>query len=164
MPIQNIEQPAVIQIDDSLRLRKYDGVYDFALEWYQDPDTVYLVDGKREVYTIERLAAMYEYLNNAGELYFIEVLEAGTYRPIGDVTFWQNDMPIVIGVPDYRGRKIGSKVISALIQRGKELGYKYLGVDEIYRWNEASKRCFEGLGFSAYENTEKGARYRLSPR
>ena len=45
MPIQGIEQPAVIQIDPGLRLRKYDGKDDFALAWYQDEETVYLVDG-----------------------------------------------------------------------------------------------------------------------
>ena len=31
MAIQGIDQPAVIQIDESMRLRKYDDVYDFAL-------------------------------------------------------------------------------------------------------------------------------------
>ena len=34
MAIQGIEQPGGIQIDEFLRLRKYDGVYDFALVWY----------------------------------------------------------------------------------------------------------------------------------
>ena len=34
--IQGIEQPEIIQIDNTLRLRKYDGVHDFALEWYMD--------------------------------------------------------------------------------------------------------------------------------
>ena len=48
MAIQGIEQPAVIQIDDYLRLRRFDGVFDFALEWYQDLETVWLVDGKRD--------------------------------------------------------------------------------------------------------------------
>ena len=47
MAIQGIEQPAVIQIDESLRLRKFDSIYDFALVWYQDLDTVWLVDGDR---------------------------------------------------------------------------------------------------------------------
>ncbi len=32
MAIQGTEQPAVIQIDESLRLRKFDGVFDFALK------------------------------------------------------------------------------------------------------------------------------------
>ena len=110
------KQPEIIQIDNTLRLRKYDGVHDFALEWYLDEETVYLVDGKRDSYTIERLGGMYRYLNNVGELYFIEALENGTYKPIGDVTFWQEDMPIVIGDPAYRGKGIGRKVISALIE------------------------------------------------
>ena len=104
---------------------------------------------------------MYHYLDNAGELYFIEALENGVYKPIGDVTFWQEDMPIVIGDPDYRGRGLGRKIISALVERGRELGYNRLGVDEIYDWNEGSKRCFESIGFTACEKTEKGSRYAL---
>ena len=160
--IQGIEQPEIIQIDNTLRLRKYDGVHDFAEEWYLDEETVYLVDGKRDPYTIERLGGMYRYLNNAGELYFIEVLENGTYKPIGDVTFWQEDMPIVIGDPAYRGKGFGRKVISALIERGKSLGYDHLAVGEIYDWNAGSRRCFESVGFVAYEKSEKGSSYRLS--
>ena len=162
MAIQGIEQPAIIQIGHALRLRKYDGVHDVALEWYLDEETVYLVDGKRDPYTMERLGEMYRYLNNAGELYFIEVLENGTYKPIGDVTFWQEDMPIVIGDRNYRGKKIGRKVISALIERGKELGYDHLVVGEIFDWNESSRRCFESVGFQAYEKTDKGAKYKLT--
>lgn len=159
MAIQGIEQPDIIQIDDILRLRKYDGVHDFALDWYQDEETVWLVDGNRNPYTVERLNGMYRYLNNAGELYFIEICENGTYKPIGEVTFWQEDMPIVIGEPACRGRGIGRKVIYALIERGRSLGYDHLAVGEIYDWNEGSRRCFESLGFTAAEKTEKGARY-----
>ena len=162
MAIPGIEQPAIIQVDNTLRLRKYDGVHDFALEWYLDKDTVYLVDGKRDPYTMERLGGMYRYLDNAGELYFIEVLENGTYKPIGDVTFWQEDMPIVIGDSNYRGRKIGRKVVSALVQRGIALGYDHFEVGEIYDWNEGSRRCFESVGFHAYEKTDKGAKYKLT--
>ncbi|MBQ9168218.1 MAG: GNAT family N-acetyltransferase [Oscillospiraceae bacterium] len=160
--IQGIEQPEIIQIDNTLRLRKYAGLHDFALEWHQDEETVYLVDGKRDPYTMERLGGMYRYLDNAGELYFIEVLENGTYKPIGDVTFWQEDIPIVIGDPAYRGKGIGRKVISALIERGKELGYDYLAVGEIYDWNIGSRRCFESVGFVPCEKSEKGSSYKLT--
>ena len=146
----------------TLRLRKYDGNHDFALAWYQDEETVWLVDGNRNPYTVERLEGMYRYLNNAGELYFIEVLENGIYKPIGDVTFWQEDMPIVIGDPNYRGKKIGRRVILSLIQRGKMLGYDRLEVGEIYNWNVGSRRCFESVGFTPYEKTEKGHSYRMS--
>lgn len=162
MAIQGIEQPAVIQIDESLRLRKYDEVYDFALEWYQDEDMVYMVDGARSTYDMDRLTRMYEYLNKVGELYFIEILENERFKPIGDVTFWQDDMPIVIGDAHYRGKGIGRKVISALVQRGRSLGFGYVSVGEIYDWNEPSRRCCESVGFRAYEKTEKGSKYRLT--
>ena len=45
MAIQGIAQPELIQIDDALRLQKNDGVHDFALGWYQDEETVWLVGG-----------------------------------------------------------------------------------------------------------------------
>ena len=162
MAIQGIEQPEIIQIDNTLRLRKYDGVFDFALEWYQDEDMVYMVDGAKNAYDMDRLTRMYEYLNKAGELYFIEILENERFKPIGDVTFWQDDMPIVIGDAHYRGKGIGRKVISALVQRGRALGFGYVSVGEIYDWNEPSRRCCESVGFQAYKKTEKGSKYRLT--
>lgn len=152
-------QPEILQIDNTLRLRKYDGVHDFAFDWYQNTETVYLVDGVRTPYSRETLARMYSYLDKKGELYFIEILENGIYKPIGDVTFWQEDMPIVIGDKSYRGMGIGKKVISALVQRGKELSYPCLYVREIYDFNIASRRCFENIGFSVCEKTEKGHRF-----
>lgn len=161
MPIKGIHQPQIIQIDDSLRLSQYDGVFDFAYEWYQDLETVYLVDGIREAYTFEKLKRMYDYLDHQGELYFIEVMKEGRYKPVGDVTFWQEDMPIVIGDKNYRGKKIGRRVIDALVQRGRKLGYSKIYVNEIYDYNTASKRCFESAGFKAYEKTDKGKRYVL---
>ena len=164
MPIPGVEQPELLPIDGELRLRKYDGEAAFALDWYQDPETVWLVDGVREPYSPEKLRRMYEYLNGKGELYFIELLQSGEYRPIGDVTFWQEDMPIVIGDRDCRGRCLGRRVLAALIRRGVELGYETLYVHEIYDYNEASRRCFESLGFQAYEKTKKGSRYKLDIR
>ena len=44
MPIDGVIQPEIIQIEPGLRLRSFDGKFDFALEWYQDPELVYLVD------------------------------------------------------------------------------------------------------------------------
>lgn len=161
MAIDGIEQPVILQVAEGLRLRKYDGIYDFAFEWYQDEDTVYLVDGVRKPYSEETLQCMYEYLNKQGELYFIEVVENDVYKPIGDVCFWKDDMPIVIGEKNYRGKGIATKVISALIERGRILGFDSLRVNEIYEFNMASRKCFEKLGFEAYEKTEKGNSFLL---
>ena len=161
MPIAGIEQPSLLPVDDGLRLRKYDGVDDFALPWYQDEELVWLVDGDRKLYDGALLKKMYTYLNDHGELYWIEVEENGAWRPIGDVTFWQEDMPIVIGEAAYRRKGIGRRVIAALVQRGRELGYECLRVEEIYDWNEGSRRCFESVGFRACEKTDKGSSYVL---
>ncbi len=159
--IKGILQPEIIQIDKGLRLRKYDGHHDFAFEWYQDTELVYLVDGVKEAYTAKKLQQMYQYLDAHGELYFIEILESDGYRPVGDVTFWQEDMPIVIGNPDYRGKGLGKKTVLALIQRGRELGYDNLYVSEIYSHNIASRKCFESAGFEVFQKTENGNRYRI---
>lgn len=161
MAIEGIVQPEILIINDTLRLRKFDGVYDFAFDWYQDEETVYLVDGVRKKYSQETLKCMYEYLDKQGELYFIEVLEGDTFKPIGDVTFWQMDMPIVIGDKAYRGKGIAKQVIGALIQRGKLLGYTELYVNEIYEFNIVSRKCFESMGFEACDTTEKGNKFVL---
>ncbi|MDD6034314.1 MAG: GNAT family N-acetyltransferase [Oscillospiraceae bacterium] len=162
MPIEGIQQPEFLPVDDALRLRRYDGVCDAALDWYQDEEMVYLVDGVRRKYTPELLRQMYDYLNRKGELYFIEVRQDEVWRPIGDVTFCREDMPIVIGDSAFRGRGIGKKVIARLMQRGRELGYDTLFVEEIYDWNPASQKCFTALGFAPCGKTEKGSRYKLS--
>ena len=159
MAIEGIEQPQILKINDTLRLRKFDGIYDFAFDWYQDEETVYLVDGVSKKYSHETLKCMYEYLDKQGELYFIEVLDGDMFKPIGDVTFWQYDMPIVIGDIAYRGKGIAKQVIRALIQRGKSLGYTKVYVNEIYEFNIASRKCFESMGFEACEKTEKGNRF-----
>ena len=155
------KQPEYISIDSSLRLRKYDGQAHLAFPWYQDPEVISLIDGSREPYTLQRIKKMYDYLTQRGEVYFIEVLTNAGWQPIGDVSFWQEDMPIVIGNSAYRGQGIGRTVVQALVERGRKLGYKRLYVQEIYDDNEASKKMFELVGFYPLEKTENGHRYAL---
>ena len=159
MANEGVEQPACIEIEDTLRLRRYDGTADFALPWYRDEALVYLVDGVRKAYDREYMYEMYNYLNAHGELYFIEALENGVWTPIGDVTFSREDMPIVIGAPACRGHGVGKKVVLALMDRGRRLGYDKLRVREIYDYNTASIRCFTSCGFAPVEKTDKGWRY-----
>ena len=159
MAIQGVDQPDYIQISDDLRLRRYDGTADFAFGWYQDPELVYLVDGVRKPYDRETLYNMYNYLAARGELYFIEARAWDGYAPIGDVAFSETDLPIVIGVPEYRGRGVGRQVILTLMDRGRQLGYEKMSVREIYDFNTASIRCFTSCGFAPVEKTEQGWRY-----
>ena len=162
MPIKNISQNEVINIDDTLRLRKFDYKYDFALQWYQDEELVRLVDGPdSEIYTLTKLKRMYEYLNNKGELYFIEIKEGEDFVPIGDVTIWEDDIPIVIGNKKYQGQGIGKKVIAALIERGRELGFQTMKVREIYSYNISSQKLFKSMGFIESGQTPLGRSYCL---
>lgn len=164
MPIPNVTQPNVIKINDDLRLKQFDLTYknyQIAFPWYEDVETVYAVDGIRESYDMEKLQRMYSYLYERGELYFIERKISDTFQPIGDVTFWQFNMPIVIGDITNRGRGIGKSVIETLVQRGKHLGYETLYVEEIYKFNLASQKTFESIGFVRSEETENGYRYCL---
>jgi len=162
MPIPGIEQPEYITVCDDIRLRKFDNNCNFALEWYQDSETVMLVDGTPEPYDLEQLHKMYSVLNERGELYFIEILDGDTFVPIGDVTFSEKDMPIVIGDKSCRGKGIGKKVVTALVERGKQLGFTSLEVNEIYKYNITSQKLFESVGFRKYEETDKGYRYKLN--
>jgi len=164
MPIPHTIQPEYLEINGKLRLRKYDGIFAFALPWYQDRETVLLVDGRPDPYDLARLERMYTYLNEHGELYWIELDSGAGFVPVGDVTFWQEDMPIVIGDKTLRHRGLGRRVAARLIQRGRELGYGTLYVQEIYNFNTSSRRCFESLGFLPYETTPRGCRYRLALR
>lgn len=162
MPIDAIPQPEQILINDSLRLRKYDGGVAFALGWYQDRETLLLVDGADRPYDMARLQRMYAHLDAHGELYFIECKINDAFVPIGDVTLCRTDMPIVIGDPRFRGCGIGSQVVRALIRRGQALGFAELQVSEIYDYNVGSRKLFTNLGFVPFASTEKGHRYRLT--
>ena len=161
MPIENIEQPEVLPVSDSLRLRKYDGKHDFALAWYLDPETVWLVDGDKEPYTPELLSKMYTHQDTHGELYFIEARENGSWKPIGDVCLSLDDFAIVIGEKDFRGKGVGRAVLSVLIDRARALGWKQVRVGDVYDFNDGSRRMFTSLGFQKEAKTGKGHSYIL---
>ena len=157
--IKNIVQPNIIVITENLRLKKYDGTYDFALKWYQDRETLLLVNGNEKIYDLKQLKAMYEYLAENGEEYIIEYKEKDMFVPIGDVTLMEEDCPIVIGDKRYRGKGIGKQVIMTMVNRAKELGFPCMKVDEIYSYNIASRKIFEACEFEKYKDAEKGSRY-----
>jgi len=161
MPIPGICQPDIIPIGNDLRLRKYDGIHDFAYAWYRDPDTLWLVSADRTPYPNEQTDRMYSYLSDHGELYFIEIIQAGIATPIGDVTFWNDDMPIVIGPPEYRGKGIGRRVVQTLVERGRCLSFPKISAGDIYDWNTPSRTLFTSLGFTPRAKTEHGFRYEL---
>ena len=108
----------ILQIDNALRLVPYYKVNhcEEAFAWYQDVNLVHLVDGVKRPYSPASLEAMYSYLDQHGELFWIEVKEKGEWFPIGDVTLSQDNLPIVIGNPAYQHRGLGKKILSTLIE------------------------------------------------
>ena len=143
------EQPKLINIHETLRLRtpeKKD--WDLAYPWYQNPKVMYLSEGvTNQTYELYHIYNMYEFLSTRGELYFIEVKEDGKWIAIGDVTLWEENLPIAIGDEDYWGRGIGKLVIKTLLKRAKCLGMTKISVPAIYHYNIASQRLFESCGF-----------------
>lgn len=160
MPISNIPQPDILPVSETLRLRKYDGIHDFALSWYTDPETVWLVDGDQELYTPEKLEKMYTHQDTHGELYFIERKENACWRPIGDVCLSLDDFAIVIGEKSFRGGGVGKAVAAVLIARARSLGWRLVRVG-IYDFNAPSQALFASLGFQPEGKTEKGRSYIL---
>lgn len=162
MPIEAIEQPEILEISPTLRLKKYGGAFEFALPWYQDPVVLRMSEGEGvKPYTLENLKVMYSYLDSHGELYWIETLRDGEFVPIGDVTLEPEDLPIALGFPDVRGKGIGRAVIRALIERARSLGWDHLSIQNIFDYNLASQKMFLSCGFQKTGSTKDGASYRL---
>lgn len=152
MSLEDTAQSEMIQIDQRLRLRAFDGSYDFALPWFADADTVYHICRVRTSCTAEDVKELFVYYQGVCEQYIIELLENEDYRPIGWAAFNEWDMPMVIA-PAYRNQKIGRRVIQCLIERGRILGYDELMLRSIYDDNPAALRCYMAAGFRIYAIT-----------
>ena len=143
-------RPVIIPVTPTLRLRQFDGNYAAFLPGYEDP-VVYrnsegiLDDAKKP--DLAYVRGMCDYLNHAGEFYYIEALEGDAFVPVGDVTVKAENPPIAIWYPQYRGRGIGTTVMRAVIARLKELGVTKITRTRVFKWNPESKRMHEQLGF-----------------
>ncbi len=99
-------QPEIIVIENGLRLKKFDGNIERMLAGYQDPIVYQNSEGifdKTKIPNRDYISGMCKYLENAGEFYFIEIIENGEYIPIGDVTVKAENPPIAIWQEKYRG-------------------------------------------------------------
>lgn len=158
MPFDNIVQPEIIEIEHGLRLKKFDGNIDKMLEGYHDPVVYQNSEGifdQEKIPDADYITGMCKYLENVGEFFFIQVLESGEYISIGDVTVKSENPPIAIWEKKYRGVGIGSKVMKTVIKRLSSLGYKKITGTSIFKWNTASQKMHENLGFYRVGETEK---------
>ena len=165
MPINNIKQPFIIEIDDSLRLLKYNGNYEEALTGYQDP---YVYQNSEGIFDdtkkpdIDYIKGMFEWLNNNGELYYIQIKAGEDFISIGDVTIKDVNPPITIWYENYRGIGIGTKVMKTVINRLKELGYEKIIGTTVYKWNNSSQRMHEKLVFIKIDENDDEYIYELT--
>lgn len=164
MALPGIEQPDFLWIEDWLRLRKYNGDYQVAIKWYQDPVVYYNSEGitnQEKIPDENYVKGMYKYLSEAGECYFIEVIENGSFVPIGDITLKEENLPIVIGEGRYRGIGLGKKVMGAILRRAREVGIPKIRGSIVYTYNVASQKLHESLGFRIVEIRENEIEYEL---
>lgn len=158
MPIPGVAQPELLELSSTFRLRRYDGQYELALPGYQDPVVYENSEGifdKEKIPDLDYVRGMCEYLDKAGELYFIEALEEGRWVPVGDVTVKDENPPIAIWRQEYRGRGLGTLVLSAVIARLRELGYERIRGSTVYKWNEDSLKLHRKLGFEVARESDK---------
>lgn len=164
MPLKNIPQPEILGINDSLRLRKYDGNYRQFLAGYQDPYVYQNSEGifdEKKIPDLNYVEGMCRYLDSVGELYVIEAKEDGVFRGIGDVTVKAENPPIAIWFENYRGVGIGTLVMQTVIRRLRELGYTKITGSTVFRWNPPSQKMHEALGFRRVGETERDFLYEL---
>ena len=164
MPINNIQQPELIQIQEGLHLRKYDGHYELFLSGYQDPCVYQNSEGifdDSKIPNLDYVKGMCTYLAKVGELYYIEVKEGTAFVPVGDVTIKNENPPIAIWKAQYRGKGIGKLVMQTAIRRLKELEFTAIKDSTVYQWNVPSQRMHESLGFTRTKEDEKEIYYEL---
>lgn len=146
----NQTRPDIIPVSETLRLRRFDGNYAAFLPGYEDP-VVYrnsegiLDDAKKP--DLAYVRGMCDYLNSAGEFYYIEALEGDRFIPVGDVTVRAENPPIAIWYARYRGRGIGTMVMKTVMARLRQLGVTKITGTRVFKWNPESKRMHERLGF-----------------
>ena len=164
MPLENIDQPEIIQISGILRLKKYDGNWEKMLPGYQSP---YVYQNSEGIFDDNRkpdsnyIQGMCRYLESVGEFYFIEVLEDGAFISIGDVTIKPENPPIAIWDERHRGRGYGKLTMQAVIERRKALKFEKITGAEVYKWNTVSQKMHESLGFKRVNETDDSYIYEL---
>lgn len=111
--------------------------------WYQDRDVCKQVDDLDGTYSMERLKAMYSYLDAHGDCYYI------SYRGklVGDVTLRDNYEIAIVICKEYQNRHIGRTVVRDMVALAKEKGYPVVKAN-IYSFNTQSRAMFRKLGFA----------------
>jgi N-acetylglutamate synthase-like GNAT family acetyltransferase len=129
-------------IDEEINLIKYYPNDEIALEWYQDLALCKQVDNRDSVYDLPLLQRMYHYLNENGDLFYIEYQN----ELCGDVCLKSDGEVCIVVAKPYQNKHIGRRVIAYIRSMAKEKGLSELRA-EIYAFNTQSRKMFERVGF-----------------
>lgn len=129
-------------VDEEVCLVAYYPNYKTTLGWYQDPDVCKQVDNRDSVYDLPLLKAMYKYLNQRGNLFYIKFKN----RLCGDVCLQPDgEVNIVVAKP-FQNRHIGRRAMGEILHLAREKGLKEVHAT-IYAFNGQSRNMFESMGF-----------------
>ena len=135
------------KVDDDISLVPYYPNEDIAIEWYQDKEVCRQVDNIDHVYSLDRLRAMYDFLNTHGECFYIQCKE----KLIGDISLRDNSEIAIVICKEYQNRHIGRKCVLNMIDLAKEKGISQVKAN-IYTFNKQSQRMFQSIGFRPSED------------
>ena len=117
-------------VDEEIELVKYYPNYKTALVWYQDLELCKQVDNRDTAYDLDLLKAMYKYLNQNGDLFYIKYRN----RLCGDVCLQPDgEINIVVAKP-FQNKHIGRRVICEMIRLAREKNIPEVYA-EIYSFN-----------------------------
>ena len=133
-------------VDEEIELVKYYPNYKTALVWYQDLALCKQVDNRDTAYDLDLLKAMYKYLNQNGDLFYIKYRN----RLCGDVCLQPDGEINIVVAKSFQNKHIGRSVIREIIRLAREKNIPEVYA-EIYSFNTQSQRIFESIGFQRTE-------------
>ena len=135
------------KIDDDICLVPYYPNEDIAIAWYQDKEVCKQVDNIDDVYSLDRLRAMYHYLNTHGECFYIQYKG----KLIGDISLQDTSEIAIVICKEYQNQHIGRRCVLDMIKLAKEKGMSRIKAN-IYSFNKQSQKMFQSIGFQPSED------------
>ena len=130
------------KVSEEISLVPYFDNFEYTLNWYKDFDVCKQVDNIDFVYDIERLKKMYNYLNENGDLYYIEYKN----KLVGDICLTNDSEITIVICKEYQNKHIGRKCVYEILKIAKEKSFKSVKA-KIYTFNKQSQKMFESVGF-----------------
>lgn len=135
------------QVSEDIRLLSYEEVPIQALDWYQDENIQWLVNGCRRPYTKKEIKQMYDWQAAHGRLYLVAKIEGESSQLIGDVWLADDDFALMIA-PSCQQQGVGSSLVQYFLAICRKEGRFAMLVQSVYSYNYASQALFEKNGFT----------------